>query len=68
MKTTILICFILCSLLSLKAQLNGTVRDQNDDPVEFANIALYSLPDSSLVSGTATNSEGKFSLVLKNLI
>lgn len=62
MKTTILLCFIFCSLLSSQAQLNGTVKDQNDDPVEFANIALYSLPDSSLVSGTTTNSDGRFSL------
>ncbi|WP_019538037.1 outer membrane beta-barrel family protein [Proteiniphilum acetatigenes] len=66
MKTIILIYLTFCSLLSLNAQLNGTVKDQNDDPVEFANIALYSLPDSSLVSGTTTNSEGKFSLISEN--
>lgn len=66
MKTTILIDFILCSVLSLNAQLKGTVRDQVNHPVEFANVALYTLPDSSLVSGTTTNSEGEFSLAMEN--
>lgn len=66
MKTTVFISLALCSVLSLQAQLNGSVRDEADLPIEFANIALYSLPDSSLVSGTTTNSKGEFSLNSEN--
>jgi hypothetical protein len=49
-------------LLPLHAQIRGTVRDNDSNPIEFANVALYSISDSSLIAGTITNREGHFSL------
>ncbi len=41
--------------------LSGILRDEvSGEPVEFASIALYSYLDSSLITGTITNIEGKF--------
>ena len=47
---------ILCGLFfPLNAQLKGIVSDQNSNPIEFANVAVYSLPDSTLITGTITD-------------
>lgn len=51
-----------CMLLPLNAQIRGTVQDADSYPIEFANVALFSIPDSTLIAGTITNQEGKFSL------
>ncbi|GGF29250.1 outer membrane beta-barrel family protein [Echinicola rosea] len=43
--------------------IKGTVVDQtNANPLEYANVALYSLPDSTLVKGTVTIADGSFEL------
>ena len=42
-------------------QVRGMVIDQNSkQPIEFATIALFNAIDSSLVTGTITDTEGKF--------
>lgn len=47
MKQRILFSFLLIGLLlPLHAQIKGIVMDTDSNPVEFANVALYSLPDS----------------------
>ena len=43
-------------------KVNGTVIDEQNRPVEFVNVALISLPDSSFVTGSTTNGKGKFIL------
>ena len=43
-------------------QLTGRVVDTQNQPIEFANVALYALPDSSLVTGTITDADGDFTL------
>ncbi|TKG91966.1 TonB-dependent receptor [Puteibacter caeruleilacunae] len=44
-------------------KITGIIMDKDlNHPVEYANIALYSLRDSSLVTGTVTTPEGKFTL------
>ena len=43
-------------------QLTGRVLDAQNQPIEFANVALYALPDSSLVTGTITDARGAFVL------
>ncbi len=41
----------------------GTIKDgATQSPVEFANIALYSIIDSSLVTGAITDAKGEFDL------
>ena len=39
--------------------------DQTKQPVEFANVTLYSLPDSVLLTGTVTDENGEFSVNTK---
>ncbi len=39
--------------------------DQTKQPVEFANVTLYSLPDSVLLTGTVTDKNGEFSVNTK---
>ena len=53
-------------LLPLQAQIRGTVLDTDSNPIEFANVALYSIPDSTLLAGTITDSEGAFALSSAN--
>ena len=53
--------FIFATTVSAQT-LTGKVVDTQNQPIEFANIALYLLPDSTLVTGTVTNTEGEFSL------
>lgn len=51
------------SFLKINAQpIIGKVLDGQNQPIEFANVALYSLLDSTLVTGTVTNQQGEFSL------
>ena len=43
-------------------QLTGRVVDAQNQPIEFANVVLYALPDSLLVTGTITDERGAFAL------
>ena len=49
-------------LFSIQAQLKGTLIDQDQQPIEFANIALYSLPDSVMITGAVSDEKGDFML------
>ncbi len=42
--------------------IRGSVYVEGDGPLEYANVVLYKTTDSSLVTGTVTNTEGKFVL------
>lgn len=58
--STLLIAFF---VLSLQAQIfSGTVTDKENNPLEFVNVALFALSDSTLVTGAVTNTNGEFSL------
>jgi outer membrane receptor protein involved in Fe transport len=47
----------------VKGQITGTVVESASSvPMEYTSIAVYRMNDSSLVTGTVTNSEGKFRL------
>ena len=59
---TLTIAFILFLSFSLQAQLKGTLIDENQQPVEFANVALFTLPDSVMITGTVSDEKGNFSL------
>lgn len=49
--------------INLSAQtITGKVVDTENQPIEFANVALYSFPDSGMISGTITDRQGQFSL------
>ncbi len=50
-------------VLRQSATIEGTVVDLNSSaPLEFANIVLFSLPDSVQAAGTVTNKNGNFIL------
>jgi len=42
--------------------ISGKIIDENEEPLEYANIIIYSLRDSSLVTGGITNVGGEFSI------
>ena len=49
--------------VSFSGNVKGIVKDSSSaQPIEYANVALYSLPDSALISGTMTDSTGRFLL------
>ena len=48
------------SMSSRQGTMEGRVFVEGDGPMEYANVALYKRADSSLVTGTVTNAEGKF--------
>ncbi len=60
--------FIVLCLLSFSAstqntyEIKGAIVGPDSKPVEFANIALKSVQDSSLISGTTSDLDGLFSL------
>lgn len=58
----ILLILLLTATTSYSQQFTGKVTDTQNQLIEFANVALYSLPDSTLVTGTVTNQAGEFSL------
>ena len=53
-------------ITAVKGQIKGQVKENSSKAaMEYANVAVYSLPDSALVSGAITSSEGTFEI--KNL-
>jgi len=47
---------------SLAQDLMGTVLDENGGPMEYATVSLRTLPDSSVVMGAVTDSQGSFNI------
>ena len=64
MKILISICLLISAGLTSYAQkvLKGRVTDMNGEPVAYANVALLSKADSTVVSGTVTDESGTYSL------
>ena len=60
--------FLVLLLLILNIQfgysqfVSGTIMNENDNPVEFANIVLLNSSDSTLIKGTISDESGKFFL------
>lgn len=62
MKRTIFIISWALIQFPIIAQIKATVVDINNNPIEFANVTIHALPDSSLISGTVTNIRGQFAI------
>ena len=57
------LCAIFCTVMvSAQEIITGKVVDAGNQPIEFASVALYILPDSVVIGGTVTDSQGAFSL------
>ena len=62
---TIILQFILCSISNAQTSVtvSGIIKDKNTKIVlPFVNVVLKTEKDSTFVSGTVTNEEGRFSL------
>ena len=72
MKYCISLSFILFSFISLSGQslitIKGNITDgDNQQPIEFATIAVYNAKDSSLLGGGISEGEGIFEIQSKNV-
>ena len=60
MKRNLLFIFVLMiAPFTVKAQIKGVICDENQNPVEFANVILMGV-DSVYIAGTITDVSGKF--------
>lgn len=59
-----LICATILSVLfgvsALRAEITGTVRNSENEPVFGASVALLALPDSTYIDGTISQDDGSF--------
>jgi hypothetical protein len=69
-KRVILTCSLLTCLSVINAQnqvklsVTGQIQDEKShEPVPFANVAIFGMPDSLLITGTASNTAGAFEIV-----
>ncbi|QHT70225.1 TonB-dependent receptor [Rhodocytophaga rosea] len=71
MKYFFTLAFLLLTTFCLFAQNNasflikGTLHDEEKNPVSYANVALYVVKDSSLVTGAVSGDDGKFEISAK---
>ncbi len=63
-KPTLLFIALLTGILSMSAQIKGTVVDEEDNPVEGAAVVALQLPDSTYVAGTVTEIDGAFDIAI----
>lgn len=52
----------ICAYAQKGPGIAGVLMDQAGNPVPFANVALHSIEDSSLLAGTASREDGRFFL------
>lgn len=57
-----MLCLTAHTLFAASEPVTGTVTDESGFPLEFANVTLLTLNDSTLVDGTVTDIDGKFSV------
>lgn len=48
-----------------QTNIKGQIKDQEGNGVVAANVSIYSMPDSSFVTGTMTDTSGNFSIELE---
>ncbi|MGW8315473.1 MAG: outer membrane beta-barrel protein [Bacteroidales bacterium] len=65
MKSLAIHLFLVVSVTTMaqNSSVNGLVQDaMNGEPMEFASVAIYHTSDSSLVTGTVTDTSGHFQI------
>ena len=61
MKSLYSVLFVLIGQLCFaQNSISGQLLDENEAPIEFANVILYATADSSMVKVETSNSDGKF--------
>ena len=60
------ICLLFTSLFFAQGpsegNLNGVLLDQNEVTIPFATVAVMQMPDSTIVTGSTTDIDGRFEL------
>lgn len=59
----LLLCLNVNTLIAATPTYEGRVKDDCGNPVEFANVTLQSLNDSTLIGGTVTDGIGAFAII-----
>lgn len=65
-KVTLFLTLLLIHSITIAAQepgkhlIKGSLADVNNKPVQFATVALLRLPDSTLITGAASDTSGNF--------
>ncbi len=68
MKTKLFFLFLLITVtLPISSQIKGLINDNVGKPVEYVNVALYSLPDTTLIGGSVTDSLGSFTIAYNEI-
>src|SRR5665213_1543253 len=63
----LLFCVIGTRKVSAQSSIHGIIEDQNGKPVQYANVLLLKISDSSLVKGMISDASGKYSFTnIKN--
>lgn len=63
MKKVLLFILILLSCIKANSQcISGNITDENNNPLSFANIAVLSGKDSTLLGGTVSDEQGIFQI------
>lgn len=57
-----MLCLTAHTLFAASESISGTVVDESGAPLEFANVTLQTQNDSTIVDGTVTDADGKFSV------
>ena len=60
-KNISILCYFLIMAVAVQAQsISGKLVNEQNQPLQYANIVLLSLPDSTFVSGTISDEMGNF--------
>lgn len=62
LEAGIVLCFTAHTLFAASEPITGTVVDKLGSPLEFANVTLQTLNDSTFADGAVTDTDGRFSV------
>lgn len=70
MRTIIFLFVLLLSVSSFAQAQTGMIKgtltsNENNTPLSFSNVAVYQVSDSSLITGSITDADGRFSINIK---
>ena len=64
-KVIMMLMLLTASIHTYAQTISGRLVDEQNQPLQYANIVLLSLPDSTFVSGTISDEMGDFIGVIK---
>ena len=62
MRHWVLFTFVMVATIVKSQNINGVVVDEGNEPIAYASISLLEANDSTFITGTTTNMDGKFSM------